>query len=100
MWVLLSWSRPAIMARSAATQPAARASQPASMNVIGMMMGPLIVSTFTDVVFSEENIRYSLFLTALLMGPPAVFIFWAGMKPYGRAMASGGVLQPPPAAAK
>ncbi|WP_428410297.1 MFS transporter [Hyphococcus sp.] len=67
------------------------------MNVIGMMMGPLVVSTFTDVVFSEEKIRYSLFLTALLMGPPAVFIFWAGMKPYGRAMAAGGVLQPPPA---
>ena len=67
------------------------------MNVVGMMMGPLIVSTFTDVIFSEENIRYSLFLTALLMGPPAVFIFWAGMKPYGRAMATGRVLQPPPA---
>ena len=67
------------------------------MNVIGMMMGPLVVSTFTDVVFSEENIRYSLFLTATLMGPPAIFIFWAGMKPYGRAMAAGGVLQPPSA---
>lgn len=67
------------------------------MNVIGMMMGPLIVSTFTDVVFSEENIRYSLFLTAALMGPPAIFVFWAGMKPYGRAMEAGGVLQPPPA---
>jgi MFS family permease len=67
------------------------------MNVVGMMMGPLVVSTFTDVVFSEAGIRYSIFLTALLMGPPAIFIFWAGMKPYGRAMEAGGVLQPPPA---
>jgi MFS family permease len=67
------------------------------MNVIGMMMGPLVISTFTDLVFSEANIRYSIFLTALLMGPPAVFIFWLGMKPYGRAMAAGGVLPPPPA---
>ena len=31
------------------------------------------------------------------MGPRAIFIFWAGMKPYGRAMAAGGVLQPPSA---
>lgn len=70
------------------------------MNVVGMGLGPLIVATFTDFVFSEANIRYSIFLTATLMGPPAVFIFWYGMKPYGRAMAAGGVLPPPPSLKK
>ena len=67
------------------------------MNVIGMGLGPLVIATFTDYVFSEETIRYSIFLGALLMGPPAIWVFWLGMKPYGRAMEAGGVLPPPPA---
>ncbi|WP_375206876.1 spinster family MFS transporter [Hyphococcus sp.] len=66
------------------------------MNVVGMGLGPLVIASFTDLIFSEANIRYSIFLSAILMGPPAVVIFWLGMKPYGRAMEAGGVLPPPP----
>lgn len=67
------------------------------MNVIGMGFGPYVIAAFTDNIFSEETIRYSIFLAALLMGPPAIVVFWLGMRPYGRAMEAGGVLPPPPA---
>lgn len=66
------------------------------MNVIGMGLGPLIVAAFSQYIFSEAEIRYSIFLGATLMGPPALLVFWLGMKPYGQAMAAGG-LQPLPA---
>jgi MFS family permease len=68
------------------------------MNVIGMGLGPLVIASFSQYIFTEEGIRYSMFLGALLLGPPAAFIFWLGMRPYGRAMEAGGVLPPLPAA--
>ncbi|HEX9852153.1 MAG TPA: MFS transporter [Woeseiaceae bacterium] len=67
------------------------------MNVIGMGLGPLVIASFSQYIFTEEGIRYSLFLGSLLLGPPAALIFWLGMRPYGRAMEAGGVLPPPPA---
>jgi MFS family permease len=67
------------------------------MNVIGMGLGPLLVALLTQYVFSEADIRYSISLCALLLGPLAVLVFWLGLKPYGRAMAAGGALPPPPA---
>jgi hypothetical protein len=68
------------------------------MNVIGMGVGPLVIASFSQYIFTEEGIRYSLFLGSLLLGPPAALIFWLGMRPYGRAMQAGGVLPAPPAA--
>lgn len=70
------------------------------MNVIGMGLGPLIIASFSQYIFTEEGIRYSMFLGSLLLGPPAALVFWLGMRPYGRAMAAGGVLPPPPAPAR
>lgn len=67
------------------------------MNVIGMGLGPLVIASFSQYVFGEEGIRYSMFLGALLLGPPAAVVFWLGMRPYGRAMEAGGVLPAPPA---
>lgn len=67
------------------------------MNVVGMGLGPLLIASFSQYIFTEEGIRYSLFLGALLLGPPAALIFWLGLRPYGRAMEAGGVLPPPPA---
>ena len=70
------------------------------MNVVGMGLGPLFIASLTQYVFAEENIRYSMFLGALLLGPPAALVFWLGMRPYGRAMEAGGVLPPPVPAAR
>jgi len=63
------------------------------MNVIGMGLGPIIVGELSDKVFGEENIRYALALTGALMGIPAVYVFWKGMAPYGRAIATGRPLE-------
>jgi MFS family permease len=59
------------------------------MNVIGFGLGPIVVSTLTDLAFGESNIRYSLAVMGMLMGVPAIFIFWRGMSAYGRAIARG-----------
>lgn len=61
------------------------------MNVIGMGLGPLIVGFFTDFLFGEAGIRYSIALMGLLCGVPAILAFQRGLKPYGRAFAAGGV---------
>jgi MFS family permease len=59
------------------------------MNVVGMGLGPLIVAGFSQYVFGEQNIRYALAFTGLIMGAPAILVFWLGMKPYGHAMERG-----------
>lgn len=59
------------------------------MNVVGMGFGPLIVAGFSQYIFGEANIRFALALTGALMGLPALLIFWAGMKHYGRVIATG-----------
>jgi MFS family permease len=56
------------------------------MNVIGMGLGPVLVGALTDQVFGVEQIRWSIFTASLILGPPAIFVFWAGLKPYRRAM--------------
>jgi MFS family permease len=56
------------------------------MNVIGMGVGPLIVGAMSQYAFGEDNIRYALAATAALMGIPAVYVFWRGLHPYGRAI--------------
>jgi MFS family permease len=61
------------------------------MNVIGMGLGPVIVGALSQYVFGEANIRYALALMGVLMGLPALFAFWRGLVPYGRAVAAGGV---------
>jgi MFS family permease len=61
------------------------------MNVIGMGLGPLFVATLSQYAFGEAAIRYSIMLTAAVLGLPAAFVFWYGMRPYGEAMKRGGV---------
>lgn len=63
------------------------------MNVVGMGLGPLIVAGISQYAFGEEGIRYSLALTGTLMGIPAIYVFWRGMKPYGQAIERGEPLQ-------
>lgn len=63
------------------------------MNVIGFGFGPWLISTFTDTAFGEANIRYSLALAGVLLGLPAIYIFWRGMAAYGAAFARGKPLE-------
>jgi MFS family permease len=59
------------------------------MNVIGMGLGPLIVGGLSQYVFGEAQIRMSLATVGLALGAPAVYTFWRGMHPYGRAISTG-----------
>jgi MFS family permease len=52
-------------------------------NLVGGGLGPLLVAFMTDRVFgSGASLRYSLALTAAVLGPLACAIFAYGMKPY------------------
>ena len=62
-----------------------------TMNVVGMGLGPLITASLTQYVFSEAGIRYSLAVVSAVAGPLATAIFWWGLRPYGRAVAAGGL---------
>jgi MFS family permease len=59
------------------------------MNVIGMGVGPLIVGAMSQYSFGEDHIRFALAATGALMGIPAVYTFWRGLHPYGRAVDRG-----------
>src|SRR5690606_36913183 len=57
-----------------------------SSNVIAFAVGPLIVALFTDYLFSDPaDLKYSMALAAAVLGPPAIFIVWQGVKPYARS---------------
>jgi F0F1-type ATP synthase membrane subunit a len=62
------------------------------MNVIGMGLGPMIVGALSQFVFGEDQIRLSLATIGVLLGAPAIFVFWRGLRPYGEAIASGKTL--------
>jgi MFS family permease len=59
------------------------------MNVIGMGLGPMVVGALNQYVFGEEQIRISLASVSALMGIPAIYVFWRGLRPYGQAIATG-----------
>jgi MFS family permease len=59
------------------------------MNVVGMGAGPLLIGALNQHVFGEAHIRHSLTTAAIVLGIPAVYIFWRGLRPYGQAVARG-----------
>jgi MFS family permease len=59
------------------------------MNVVGMGLGPVVVSALTQYAFGEAQIRLSLATVGALMGIPAIYMFWRGLRPYGGAVATG-----------
>lgn len=63
------------------------------MNVVGMGLGPLIVGAFTDFLFGEANVGYSIALMGLICGVPAIVAFRRGMAPYGKVIATGRPLE-------
>ena len=63
------------------------------MNVVGMGLGPMIVGALSQYIFGEPQIRLSLMTIGVLLGAPAIYMFWRGLLPYGRAIASGKPLE-------
>jgi hypothetical protein len=55
------------------------------VNVIGGSVGPTLTGLLTDhVASSEADLRFVLVAIKLLVGPPALFLIWRAMAPYGR----------------
>jgi MFS family permease len=63
------------------------------MNVVGMGLGPMIVGALSQYIFGEQQIRLSLLTIGMLLGAPAIYVFWRGLLPYGRAISSGKPLE-------
>lgn len=56
-------------------------------NLIGLGLGPLLVSFFTDYLFGgDQYLNYSLALVALLVCPAAAWLSWRGLRPYRDAL--------------
>lgn len=57
-------------------------------NVIGTGLGPTMVALFTDYVFrSDQMLGHSIAIATFTLGTVTALIMWAGVKPYGRAIA-------------
>lgn len=56
------------------------------MFTIGSALGPNLVSAITTYVFGDpDDLRYSLALMHVVLGPLAVLVFWSGLRAYGAA---------------
>jgi hypothetical protein len=53
-------------------------------NVIAFALSPLIVALFTDYI-DPAALKYSMSLSAALMGALAILVTWQGIKPYARS---------------
>jgi MFS family permease len=57
-------------------------------SVVSTGVGPTLVASITQLVLeSEELLRYSLMVTAAIVGPLSLLIIWLGIKPYVREVA-------------
>jgi len=63
------------------------------MNVVGMGFGPTVVGALNEYFFGEAHIGVSLATAGALLGIPASYVFWRGLKPYGLAIAGGKPLE-------
>ncbi len=58
------------------------------INIIGTGFGPTFIALITDLVFHNENaLRYSMSLSAAIVGPIAALVFWLGIKHYRKSVA-------------
>lgn len=59
------------------------------VGVLGLTLGPMLPAAITDFVFrNDAALRYSLSLSAVIIGPPTFFVFRAGLKEYRQAFAN------------
>lgn len=55
------------------------------VNVIGGSVGPTLTGLLTDyVATSEADLRYVLVTIKLIVGPPALYLIWRAISPYGK----------------
>jgi MFS family permease len=54
-------------------------------SVVGVAFAPIITALITDYVFRDESqIKWAIFLPAVVFGPISLVITWLGLKPYER----------------
>jgi MFS family permease len=54
-------------------------------NVVGLGIGPMVISSFTDFVFrADSHLRYALMTAYAILGPASLLVIWLGVKPYLR----------------
>ena len=56
------------------------------ISLAGLLLGPTSVAFFTDNIFGEENIRYSLALVPLIYGLPILLASRAILRNYSLGM--------------
>lgn len=58
------------------------------LNILGFGFGPTFIALFTQYLFHDDAmLRYAMALATAILSPLALIVMWAGMKPYGRAVA-------------
>ena len=80
-----SWGGPVAAGLQALTPNQMRAQISAlylfSVNITGLVFGPLMVGVFTDHLFGQpQDVKYSLALTGALLAPPAIAMLVVGRK--------------------
>ena len=54
-------------------------------SVVGVAFAPVITALITDYILHDESqIRWAIFLPAVVFGPLSILISWLGLKPYAR----------------
>ncbi len=53
-------------------------------SVVGVAFAPVITGIISTFIVGEANIRWALFLPAVIFGPISLLITWLGLKPYER----------------
>ncbi len=54
-------------------------------SVVGVAFAPVITALITDFVLHDESqIRWAIFVPAIVFGPASLLITWLGLKPYER----------------
>ena len=54
-------------------------------SVVGVAFAPVITALITDFVLHDENqIKWAIFIPAIVFGPASLLITWLGLKPYER----------------
>ena len=53
-------------------------------SVVGVGLAPVINALISDFIVGEANIKWAIFLPAIIFGPSSLLITWLGLKPYER----------------
>ena len=51
-------------------------------SVVGVAFAPIVTGAISTYLVGEGNLRWAIFLPAVILGPISLFITWLGLKPY------------------